>query len=235
MNFNYNTPYSSLDLAKNIAIDKSAVLIYCYWTDNVRYQRYSHCDSFVFYNFDNIQNFIKYLVWYIKKIIKNEKYEFEDVLSTDKFNVTIDGIFEIRCVNFPKELVIDSDETINLFNSEFKNYFELKMTKQIINKKFYIVDKNFRIIQEKKYENCNNNYLFAMIKEFQKIIINNYIIERKHVTKFYNDDSQKSKHSDEYYFVDAKMTKKLGWFNSEKDNIEKLKNTMSNYLEQTEI
>jgi hypothetical protein len=239
MNFYYNTSYSSLELAKNIAINKSAVLIYCYWSDNDQYQRYPHHDSFVFYNFDNIQNFVKYLVWYIKKIIKIEKYEFEDILSTDNFNITIDGIFDVRCFNLPEDLVIDSDTTINLFDTEFKNFFELKIIKQITNKNFYIIDENFQIIQKKQYENCerDNNYLFIVIKEFKKIIMNKYVIERTYITEFYNDDSQKIRCAENFHLVELSknsnkkclfIKKTLGLFKSEKDIVEKLKNVIKN-------
>ena len=122
MNFEFDKSYTSLDLARKIAHEKKSILIYCYWTDYDPYSRYPHCDSFVFYKFTSIIDFIEYIVRHIKYAIGAKKYELENYLSVDDFNICLDDGFSLICENFPSDLKFEPNAMEKMIVDKFEKY-----------------------------------------------------------------------------------------------------------------
>ena len=119
MNFEFNKPYSSLEIAKELAKEKKCILIYAYWTDNDPYQRYPAYDSFVFYKYTTFDDFMHYLIKFMDEVIKCCDYEMEDGFTHDDFEILIDDFYPLRVVNFPKEVEIDDEQIEKFFLDNF--------------------------------------------------------------------------------------------------------------------
>lgn len=119
MNFKLNKPYSSLQIARELAKRKKCILIYAYWTDYDQYERFDACDSFVLYKYTTMDEFLHYLINFIKEEMRCNEYELEDKLTHDHFQILVKVIFTLIVENFPKKVEINDEYICKFFLDNF--------------------------------------------------------------------------------------------------------------------